>query len=210
MPDPDAPDGRFWRWILKSDTRGRGYPPSAGALPWPRAIAPGFAAVGHLELFQDVRHVDAHRLLGDEQAVGDPPVGEALGRGVRGPGVRTRPGRSMSRAWLARARQGVRRWARVRRSTRARAPSSRICRVRAFAPSAPAAASADLSSAAFRRRTGPAQERVGQAPSGVCHRVGKAQCVPAGDGICATGRPHRTRQAAAGPSPLRRWLSQRS
>jgi hypothetical protein len=55
-------------------------PPSAGALPWPRAIAPAFAAVGHLKLFKDVRHVDAHRLLGDEQARGDPPVGEALGQ----------------------------------------------------------------------------------------------------------------------------------
>ena len=40
----------------------------------------GLAAVGHLELGKDVRHVDAHRLLGDEQALGDPPVGQALGQ----------------------------------------------------------------------------------------------------------------------------------
>jgi hypothetical protein len=40
----------------------------------------GFAAVGHLELGQDVRHVDAHRLLGDEQGLGDPPLGAALGQ----------------------------------------------------------------------------------------------------------------------------------
>jgi hypothetical protein len=40
----------------------------------------GFAAVGHLELFEDMCHVDARRLLCDEQGLGDPPVGEALGQ----------------------------------------------------------------------------------------------------------------------------------
>ena len=64
----------------------------------------GFAAVGHLELGEDVCHVDARRFLGDEQGLGDPPVGEALGQEfeylafARGE-VGRRPGRS----WFARA-----------------------------------------------------------------------------------------------------------
>jgi len=40
----------------------------------------GFAAVGHLELGEDVRRVDAQRLLSDEQGLGYPPVGEAHGQ----------------------------------------------------------------------------------------------------------------------------------
>jgi hypothetical protein len=60
----------------------------------------GFAAVGHLELLEDVRHVDAHRLLGDEQAVGDPPVGEALGEEFEDLAfARGQAGRGPRRSW---------------------------------------------------------------------------------------------------------------
>jgi hypothetical protein len=51
--------------------------PQRGLCGGPRAIAP---AVGHLEFSRMCGHVAAHRLLGDEQAVGDLPVGETLGQ----------------------------------------------------------------------------------------------------------------------------------
>ena len=63
------------------------------------------AAVGHLKLFEDVRHVDAHRLLSDEQARGDPPVGEALGQELEDLAfARGEAGRCGGRGWLARVR----------------------------------------------------------------------------------------------------------
>lgn len=86
-------------------------------------------------------HVDARRLLGDEQGLGDPPVGEALGRELEHLAfARREADRCPGRGWLTRAGGSL--LGTGSRSTRVRAPSLRICRARAFASSASAAATA--------------------------------------------------------------------
>jgi hypothetical protein len=201
---------RRWRnrWS-RARVIGRGYLTLSRGFAVATGYRAGLAAVGHLELSEDVRHVDARRLFGDEQAPGDPPVGEALGQEFEYLAfARGEAGRCPGRGWPARARGSS--LGTGSRSTRARAPSSRSCCVRDFARARRPQPVPTLALGWLRRtiRAGSAVRgtgAIGRVPPGRGSTVR-----PSGRRRRATRRPHRNRRAAARPSPLRRWQSRRS